>query len=162
MIEPTSGTNIKYVLIDTERKVGESRNLLTRLWRTTLYDLNIGPKVFDGYVKRYLNDPNSGIGDSVKDKNNHRGNLMKELGSNEISWRVFDRALRVIEAEEFELVLRLKRKDRITGEYVYTEHTVLNRNNIQRQEQVEDLANAKIVKGFSSSVMDALPEAETK
>ena len=38
MIEPTSGTNIKYVLNDTERKVGESRNLLTRLWRTTLYD----------------------------------------------------------------------------------------------------------------------------
>ena len=85
---------------------------------------------------------------------------MKELGSNEISWRVFDRALRVIEAEEFELVLRLKRKDRITGEYVYTEHTVLNRNSIQRQEPVEDLANAKIVKGFSSSVMDALPKAE--
>ena len=109
MIEPTSGTNIKYVLSDAERKVGESRNLLTRLWRTTLYDLNIGPKVFDGYVKRYLNDPNSGIGESVKDKNNHRGNLMKELGSNEISWRVFDRALRVIEAEEFELVLRLNR-----------------------------------------------------
>lgn len=157
MIDPTSGANIKYVLSDVNRKVGESRNLLTRLWRTTLFDLNIGPKTFNGYVQRYLNDPNSGIGDSTKDKNNHRGNLMKELGSNEISYRVFDRALRVIEVEEFELVLRLKRKDRITGEYVYTEHSVVSRNNIQRQEQVEDLANAKIIKGFSAAAMDALP-----
>lgn len=158
-------SNIKQVLLDDDKKVGKSRNLLTRLWRTILYDLKIGPKVFNVMVSRYLNDPNMGIKDSSKDRSNHRGNLMKELGADEISWRVFMRGLLVIETEEFELIIRRKHRDRITGEYVYTEHSVRGMNNIQRDEVAIDISDAKVVEGFSdqhTQPMDASAEAATQ
>lgn len=137
--------NIKDILADPVKKVNQSRNLLTQLYRQVLVDLNIGNKTFDNLVKRYLMDPNSGIADDPVARNNHRGNLMKELGNPDMTWRVFLKGLRVLGVSEFELVLNIKRRDTIT------KHIVFAKNNISYEEPKDDLSNAVVINTFESA-----------
>ena len=142
--------NIKDILSDSNKKITEAENILSRLFRTMLYDLSIGNRIFDNLVKRYLYDPNSGIKDDPTSRNNHRGNLMKELAAADMTWRVFMKALRVIGVEEFEIVVNVKRKD--TGK---TSHVVYAENTLAYEEQVVDLSKAKVIEHFvSESLMN--------
>lgn len=145
------GGPVHEMLTDPQKKRQSSKNLLTYLWRTILYELNINTRNFEPMVKRYLNDPNSGVRDTTKDRNNHRGNLMKELTNDAITWRVLMKGLRLLEVMEFELVLRVKRRDRISGKEIITEHSVRSANEISYDDEKLDLSNAKVVEGFTSN-----------
>lgn len=136
--------NIKQILASTDKGVTRTDNVLTRLFRTILLDCNIGPRLFDNLVKQYLHDPNSGIDDNPTARNNHRGNLMKELATDNMTWRAFMKALHVLRVGKFELILNIERKG------VITQHVVFVENAIGDATPKEDLSNAKVVDEFVS------------
>lgn len=152
-------TNIKEILDDPMKKIIESENLLTRLFRTILFDLNIGGRRFDALVKRYLMDPNSGIKDDKTARNNHRGNLMKELAAADMTWRVFMKALRVVGAVEFEVVVNMRHM--VDGKLVLTSHVVKAENAITYDEPKTDLSNAKVIDHFLSDELSRQSEENT-
>lgn len=140
-------------VVEAEDKlINEAKNPLAWLLRKILFDLNIGPKIFPNLVNDYLDNPHNGIGDRVKDRYNHRGNLMKELGSDSISFNVFTKALKVIGAIDVEFVVRIKRRNRRTGQLVVTEHVLPMNMQPEDPTKFEDLSNAKIIEGLSSDL----------
>lgn len=147
----SNGPNINDVLSSPTRLTEQSQNLLTKLFRQVLVELNIGAKTFEPLVKRYLRDPHSGIADDPTARNNHRGNLMKELASNDMTWRIFLKALRVIGVSEFELALSIKRRS--GGQDVITKHIIWSRNEISYEEPREDLSNANIITQFEHQAL---------
>lgn len=153
------GPNIKDILSSPTRMTEKSQNLLTQLFRQILVELNIGPKIFETLVKRYLVDPHSGIADDPTARNNHRGNLMKELANNDMTWRVFLKALRVIGVSDFEVVLNIKRRN--GGQDVITQHIIYSRNEISYEEPKEDLSNATIINRFEHQKLSEQQERNT-
>lgn len=136
--------SIKAILRAKDKMIGSAENVLSKLLRQVTYELGIGEKVFGMMVNRYLDDPNTGIGNNVNARINHRGNMIKEFGGSRITWPVFEKFLRVIGVSEYRIVLQLKRKN------TYTEHILSVKNNIQ-EEVPEDLSKATVIDGFPTS-----------
>lgn len=140
-------------VVEAEDKlIDHSENLLTFLFRKILTELSIGPKVFAILINDYLDNPHNGIGDKPKDRYNHRGNLIKELGANSITFNVFMKALKVIGAIDVEFVVRLRRRNKRTGELITTEHSIYVPNLPEDPSKDEDLSKAKIVEGLQSKL----------
>ena len=142
--------NMKTILTDPNKRIDDSVNVLSRLYRTILHGLGIGPRVFDVHVKRYLTDPYSGVNQNRDSRNNHRGNLMKELSAPSMSWNVFQKGLCVIGVEEYEMILNIKRRNGIS------KHSILIRNNISYNDPTEDTSNTRFIDSFESDYDTAL------
>lgn len=139
---------IKEVLKDQNKGIEKTENLLSRLFRTILYNLNITYPLFENDFRRYLHDPYNGVQDDPTARNNHRGNVMKELASPSMTWSVFLKGLRVLGVTEFEIVLNIRRKDEIT------QHAVLAKNCISTQSDKDDLSKAKVIDRFISDSLN--------
>lgn len=148
--------NVQQLLNDPNKGIDKAENLLSKWFRTILYDLNIGIKSFNNNLKDYLHDPNNGIEDNATARNNHRGNLMKEIASQNMSWNVFQKALRVIRVVRFELVINIQR----AGSDKITQHVVYAQNNISEEQPKEDLSKANVINGFLSTKQKGTKQAE--
>lgn len=135
--------SVKEILNRPDKGVQGAQNVLTRLWRTILLELNIGNERFNGLMSTYLRDPNNGIKDDPNARANNRGNLVKELGGDRMTFQVFEKGLRVLGVKQFKLIIQIQRKD------TFTEHEIHVVNNIQTEEPPEDLSNAKVIKPFN-------------
>lgn len=85
--------------------------VLTRLFRKILADLDIGPKRFDSLLEQFIRDSFSGKTSSPKVQTSMRGNLMKEFIKRQMTWKVFCKALLILQVVEFQLALKIKRRN---------------------------------------------------
>lgn len=79
---------------------------VARIWRNILADLGITPIHFNELLNAYLNDPANGV---PKDKRSHtRGNRLKELARDEMTWDLLMKGLKILDPEfaEFSIMLR--------------------------------------------------------
>lgn len=141
-------SNMRTILEDKQKKISASGNLLTRLWRTILYEEGITVKIYDNMMRRYLHNPNSGIEDNATARNNHRGNLTKELSSNHMTFRSLMKGLRVLEVEEFEFGVILKRR----GVPTLLRHSVTGKQIVQFDEHLGTFAESAIVDDFDAQI----------
>lgn len=148
----TINPTINDVVEAEDKLINEAKNPLTKLLRKIFYELNIGPKSLSVQMNDYLDNPHNGIGLTRKDRYNHRGNLMKELGGDNISFNVFMKGLKVIGVIDVEFVARLKRRNRRLGEIVVTEHSLYVNCQPEDPSKLEDLDNAKIIEGLSAEL----------
>lgn len=146
---------ITKVLEQEDKMINEAENILSRLWRIILLDLGIGTRYFSSLVSQYLTDPNNGIRDDPIARSNHRGNLVKELGGDRMSWSVFEKALRVLGVEEFKLTIQLKRRKRKE----ITQHDIIVLNTFQEEQDPDDLSNAVVVEEFCDPVEVEIEES---
>lgn len=146
---------MKDILNDPNKCVSKAESLLTRLWRQILLDLQIGPKNFDACVNRYLRDPNTGIADNPTARNNHRGNLMKELASETMTWKGLSKGLQVVGVEKYEVVINIQRRD---GNI--TSHGILAQNNIVYPDDQIDLTKANVISEFQFAAQADAEEEE--
>ena len=69
-------------------------------------------EIWNDLINKYLNDPRNGINIQDRDtKSSARGNITKELTRPEITWKVFCKGLRVINACKMELSIKLHLED---------------------------------------------------
>lgn len=81
-------------LLNTDDKgVQQARGVLSVLWRQLLVIRNIDGWKWDKLMKAYLADPHNGIQDTSRDRSSARGNLNKELKRDDMTWRVFLKAI---------------------------------------------------------------------
>lgn len=99
------------MLNDPNKKVGESTNILAKLFRTILYDLDVTHGQLHRNILNYLEKQQMSVQKSVKEQTREKGNLVKELASNSLTWRNFVKGLQVINpvSAEIRVTLRWKR-----------------------------------------------------
>lgn len=132
----TQRYKIQRLLTSPDKRVGEASNVLSRLYRIVLAELNIGVERYHKLVSTWLNDPTSGIGKCPSKRSSARGNLNKEILRADMSPNVFLKALRVINVEEVEITVSLRTK----GSKTFTQHCIMIEN---LPELVSQLTNAE-------------------
>jgi hypothetical protein len=88
-----------------------AKDVLAKLIRAILWDRNIIPHKWDKLIDAYINDPRNEIGNSHRERSVARGNLNKEISSPTVSWRVFEKFLRIINPSSVQLRVEVVWKD---------------------------------------------------
>lgn len=76
--------------------------ILARLFRTILFDENITPFRYMDLMDAFISEGQSGVPVNRVDLTSWRGNLTKELGKDQMSWKVFCKALRFLQVWKVE------------------------------------------------------------
>lgn len=98
------------LLSDPNKKIEEATDVLSRLWRQILKNLDLNESVWKGLMNTYLNAyvPEH---TSTKDRSNVEGNFNKVLVKDRMTMDVFLKALALLQIEKYELKLTVKRKN---------------------------------------------------
>lgn len=99
------------LLNDPDKRVREARGVLTVLWRQLLFVLSIDGWRWDKLMRKYLADPRNGIQNNSRDRSSARGNLNKELKKDDMSWRVFLKALRFLDTVRVVFTVKITIQD---------------------------------------------------
>jgi hypothetical protein len=108
------------VLTSPDKGIGRTygaNGVLSRLFRQILFDLNIAPIRFGQLMQEYLLDPSNGVPPNKKDQTSMRGNLTKEFSREQMTWKVFCKALRFLQFLRVELVLRCHHRNGTISEH---------------------------------------------
>lgn len=87
---------VERMLSSNTKLVEEATGALSRLFRQILLDVNMGKMLWSSLMDRYLKDPRNRINQTPKDISSTRGNLAKELVRPDMTWKVFNKAVRFL------------------------------------------------------------------
>lgn len=87
---------VERMLSSNTKLVEEATGALSRLFRQILLDANVGKMLWGALMDRYLKDPRNRINQAPKDISSARGNLAKELVRTDMTWKVFNKAIRFL------------------------------------------------------------------
>jgi hypothetical protein len=104
------------LLNDPDKRVGEARGVLSVLWRQLLVVRDIDGWRWDKLMKNFLADPRNGIQNNSRDRSSARGNLNKELKRDDMTWRVFLKALNFLDPIRVVFSVKITFKDGTTNE----------------------------------------------
>lgn len=122
------------MLADPEKKTNETNNGLARLFRGILYDLNVDWGRLNRDINRYFDRQQLEVKRSVKEQTRERGNLIKELCGDALTWKNFVKGIQVLNPVSMELQVTLKWRKGIE-----TVHKVnLNVANINQPDNEDD------------------------
>lgn len=122
------------MLADPEKKTNETNNGLARLFRGILYDLNVDWGRLNRDINRYFDRQQLEVKRSVKEQTRERGNLIKELCGDALTWKNFVKGIQVLNPVSMELQVTLKWRKGIE-----TVHKVnLNVANINQPDDEDD------------------------
>lgn len=109
------------LLNDPDKRVREARGVLSAIWRQFLALRNIDGFQWDRLMRNYLNDPRNGVRNNSRDRSSARGNINKELlKRDDITWRVFLKALNFLDPVKIVFSVRVTFKDGKTQEVTAT------------------------------------------
>ncbi len=80
-----------------DKRVGEARGHLSKIFRQFLVALDIDGWKWDRFMRIYLTNPRNGIPNNSRDRSSARGNLNKELKRDDMTWRVFMKAMEFLD-----------------------------------------------------------------
>lgn len=103
-----------------DKRLSETNNALARLFRTILKDHQVGYDQFSKSITNYLNREQMSIERSKKEQSREKGNLVKELSGNSLTFKNFIKGLRVLNPISAELQITLKWRRNIE-----TTHTIM-------------------------------------
>ncbi len=111
------GYNDDQDMLNADNKgVEEARGHLSKMWRTLLVARDIDGWKWDRLMRIYLTDPRNGIQNNSRDRSSARGNLNKELKRDDMTWRVFEKALKFLDPIRIVFTVRVTFKDGKTVE----------------------------------------------
>lgn len=94
--------------------VSKATDVLARIWRSILRDLEVTPVEWDRRLKVYLDSPERGEKLTGSKRSNTKGNLNSELAADKLSWKVFCKGLRVLGSTQTTMELELSRMGEVT------------------------------------------------
>jgi hypothetical protein len=98
---------------------GGVRGFFAAFYRSILDDINMNPMWWDSLMKDWLSDYRQGAGEEPRKKiTSMRGNLMKELGKPEMTWKVFFKGIRFLQPIKVEFALRITWRAKRVTEHV--------------------------------------------
>lgn len=70
-------------------------------------------------LHNFIADPKNGIPHNKRDISSARSNIIHEINKESISWKVFIKALRILNRSQFTITIKIKHEDDL-----YTEHSL--------------------------------------
>lgn len=124
------------ILDDPQGAVTAAKSFLARLWRIILRDIGMNAARWNVNMERFLRDPANKIPDTNVARANKRGNLNKDLSSDDLTWRSFEENIRWLNPKRSEFIVRLTWDNGVTTEHSLT---MMRPDEIDRliQEQME-------------------------
>lgn len=120
-------------LLNSEDKgVLDATNVLSRLFRQILADINVTPLRWSELMVQYLNDPRNGIAKNSRERSTARGNLNKELRRPAMTWKTFHKGLSFLRPRRIRFEIQLEWSDKRT-----TLHSVTLDTGYRREEPEE-------------------------
>ena len=92
-------TKMKRILVSPDKEIDKANSPLAILWRKILCDLGIGIDQWNYLMTSYITNPNNAIGLAKEDGDNARGKLSKSLAYTNMSIKVFQSGLRLLQCE---------------------------------------------------------------
>lgn len=112
------------------------KGYLALLFRSTVIAVRANSlSAFNVLLVQYINNPNNGIPNNVKDRVSARGNLTKELFRDKMTWVVFCKAMRFLQIRKMRINLEVVMAN---GSAEVIEGKWLNLNNTHANEFVEN------------------------
>lgn len=124
------------MLADPEKKTNETNNGLARLFRSILHDLNVDWSRLNRDITRYLDRQQLEVKRSVKEQTRERGNLVKELCGDALTWKNFVKGIQVLNPLSMELQVTLRWRKGI--ETIHKVNLNVANVNLQEHEDNED------------------------
>jgi len=84
--------------------------ILASLFRKIMADKNVRQSDWERFMRNYLRDPRNLIGGSKRDQTSMRGNIAKELLSEQQTWKVFCKGLVFMECHQVEFSVKMTNK----------------------------------------------------
>ena len=100
-------------------KSGSAGRLLAVMFEKIRLMRHAEPKALISRIDNFISNPANGIKQDKRFKSSTRGNMLRELAADTMTWNVFCRALRVLNYPKFDFVIRIKH---INGKV--TEHSI--------------------------------------
>lgn len=88
--------DLERLLVDPRKEIHRAKGTLAKLFRRILWDLDIKPDTMNALMLRHLNDPANAIPNNGKVRSTERGNIIKDLSKTEMTWRNFEKGLRLL------------------------------------------------------------------
>lgn len=88
-----------------------ANGVLSRLWLKMLGDLHVTLPRWGSLMADYITDARNGVPNNKKDQTSMRGNLTKEFSRQQMTWKVFCKALRFLQIVKIELVINAHHAD---------------------------------------------------
>lgn len=103
------------LLKKTDKGISTSVGILSKVFRTILKDLNIGPEQWIRLMSHYLENPINRVPNNSRGRSSTRGNLNKELTKTNMTWGNFEKGIRFIDAERVEFIVKITDKKGVTS-----------------------------------------------
>lgn len=107
-------TELDKLLGQDDKGQQQSENTPARLLRGLMLDMNISPLTMNTLLNQWLNrlkrkdKPLDG-----NERSNKRGNLIKEISRDSITWNVFEKAIAVLDFDEWEITFKGKKNGQL-------------------------------------------------
>lgn len=102
-------SEMEIVMALPDRGINKAKGVsgvLTRMWRQMLADHALTLEQIDNLITSYIYNPRNGVPNNRRDQISARGNLTKEIFKEQMSWKVFCKALRVLGVIKFEISIK--------------------------------------------------------
>lgn len=116
----SSSLKIKRLINSKTKGVGETNNVIAKLFRIIMSDIGMTLGQFDILKRKWLNNPNYHIRNSRRDKATTNSNLIKDVIKNTMSIDVFLKLMLIFQVESISFTVTIKQKNRLRP----TEHSV--------------------------------------
>ena len=108
---------IHAMLGDTFYHIRTSENTLVRLFRTILFDRQIGVSNWSVLMARYADKNKGSMRSGTTDGSSDKSNLTKLLGSNKMTWNNFHQALCFLNIKAYRITITMDWKDGSSSEH---------------------------------------------
>lgn len=139
------------LLNDPDKRVGEARGVLSVLWRQLLVVREIDGWRWDKLMRDFLADPRNGIQNNSRDRSSARGNLNKELKRDDMTWRVFLKALNFLNPVRVVFSVKITFKDGTTNEVTAK---LKDRGTVMQQAPQPQVDEDEVPSGLAEAVDD--------
>jgi len=119
--EKSSSLKIRRLINSRDKGSGQTSNVIAKLFRVILIELDITLDKFTILKSKWLNDPNNHIRNTRTAKSTASSNLVKDIIKDTMSIDVFLKMMSLLKVESISFSVSIKRK----GHLRPTEHTVM-------------------------------------
>lgn len=119
--EKSSSLKIRRLINSRDKGSGQTSNVIAKLFRVMLIELDITLDKFTILKSKWLNDPNNHIRNTRTAKSTASSNLVKDIIKDTMTVDVFLKMMSLLKVESISFSVSIKRK----GHLRPTEHTVM-------------------------------------
>lgn len=141
----SSGSRIDLMLSASDKGVSRTTGVggvLASLFRKMLLDLGINGQKWGHLMYRTVTENQTDAQNNRRDQTSMRGNLTKEFGKPQMTWKVFCKAMRFLRFTKFEIAIKAYHEDGKTS--IHSTTVDFGSKNPQRLEHVPHLDQEKL------------------